>query len=53
MVLTLEPFLTTGGPHITTQPDGWTLTTAPGKLVAQFEHTIIITKDKPVLLTAV
>lgn len=53
MVLTLEPFLTTGAIHVKTQPDGWTLKTTDGSLAAQFEHTVIITKDAPILVTAV
>jgi len=53
LVITLEPFLTTGARHIRTMPDGWTLKTRDGSLVAQFEHTVVITKDKPILVTAV
>lgn len=52
-VLTLEPFLTTGAIHINTQPDGWTLRTTDGSLAAQYEHTVIITQDRPILVTAV
>ena len=53
MVMTLEPFLTTGAIHVKTQPDGWTLRTPDGSLVAQYEHTVIITQGKPILVTAV
>ena len=52
MVLTLEPFLTTGKPHIRKAADGWTLRTIDGALAAQFEHTVVITRGKPVLVTA-
>jgi methionyl aminopeptidase len=52
-VLTLEPFLTTGADHVKTDPDGWTLRTTDGSLAAQYEHTVIITKDRPILVTAV
>ncbi|MFW5748620.1 MAG: type I methionyl aminopeptidase [Chloroflexota bacterium] len=52
-VITLEPFLTTGARHIKTMPDGWTLKTVDGSLSAQFEHTVVITNDKPILVTAV
>jgi len=31
--------------------DGWTTITTDGKLSAQFEHTIAITKDGPIILT--
>ncbi|MEP7292643.1 MAG: type I methionyl aminopeptidase [Chloroflexota bacterium] len=53
LVITLEPFLTPGTGRIYTAEDGWTIKTADGKPFAQFEHTIIITKDKPILVTAV
>lgn len=53
LVVTLEPFLTTGARHVVTLPDGWTLKTRDGSLAAQFEHTIIVTEDKPILVTAV
>jgi methionyl aminopeptidase len=53
MVITLEPFLTTGARHINTMPDGWTLKTRDGSLAAQCEHTVVITRDRPILVTAV
>lgn len=51
-VLTLEPFLTTGAIHVNTLDDGWTLRTTDGSMVAQFEHTIVVTKDRPIIVTA-
>lgn len=51
-VLTLEPFLSTGPRHASETADGWTLITAPGHHSAQFEHTVIITDDEPLILTA-
>lgn len=53
MVLTIEPFLTTGATHIKTDADGWTLRTVDGSLSAQYEHTIVVTPGKPILVTAV
>lgn len=53
LVMTLEPFLTTGATEVKTDPDGWTLRTTDGSLAAQYEHTIIITKERPILVTAV
>ena len=53
MVLTVEPFLTTGAIHVKTDPDGWTLRTVDGSLSAQYEHTLIVTNGKPILATAV
>lgn len=51
MVITLEPFLTTGGPQAETAEDGWTLLNAGGSRTAQFEHTMVITKGQPLVLT--
>ncbi len=53
LVITIEPFLTTGKGRIVTAEDGWTLKTLDGSWTAQYEHTIIITKDRPILVTAV
>lgn len=50
-VLTLEPFLTTGPEHTTLAADGWTLKIPNGHYSAQFEHSMVVTKGKPVLLT--
>jgi methionyl aminopeptidase len=53
MVLTIEPFLTTGARSVYTEPsNGWTLMTSDGSLSAQFEHTLVITKGRPVIITA-
>lgn len=51
LVMTIEPFLTTGAQRIYTDPDGWTLKTTDGSLSAQFEHTLVITRGKPVVIT--
>ncbi|KIL35494.1 methionine aminopeptidase [Cohnella kolymensis] len=51
MVITIEPMLNIGTYHCTIDPDGWTARTADGKLSAQYEHTIAITKDGPLILT--
>lgn len=53
MVMTIEPFLTYGSGRIFTAKDGWTLKTSDGQLAAQYEHTVVITKGKPILVTAV
>jgi methionyl aminopeptidase len=50
-VLTLEPFLTTGPEHTVLGDDGWTLSIPAGHLSAQFEHSLVVTKGKPVILT--
>jgi methionyl aminopeptidase len=51
MVITIEPILNLGMPFITMKPDGWTAVTIDGSLSAQYEHTIAITKNGPLILT--
>lgn len=50
-VITIEPFLSTGADYVVEQSDGWTLCLPGGGFAAQHEHTIIITKNKPIILT--
>lgn len=50
LVLAIEPFLSTGATWALEADDGWTLRT-PGHLSAQFEHTIVVTRDEPLILT--
>lgn len=52
LVITIEPFLTPGSGEIYTDADGWTLRTADRTPMAQFEHTLIVTRDKPIVVTA-
>ncbi len=52
MVITIEPFLSTRSRLVKEQPDGWTLVGARGNLSAQYEHTMIITKGKPIVVTS-
>ena len=49
LVLAIEPFLTTGIGRVV--GDGWPLRTMDNAIAAQFEHTIIVTKDRPIILT--
>ena len=51
MVIAVEPFLSTKSQFVSEMEDGWTLAAQPKNLSAQFEHTMIITKGKPILLT--
>jgi len=51
MVLALEPMLNLGSPEISLDSDGFTYRTRDGAHSAHFEHTIVITKDGPVILT--
>lgn len=51
MVLTLEPFLSTGERYAEERSDGWTLAVKPGQLTAQYEHTLIVTEREPIIVT--
>ena len=51
VVLAIEPFLTTGKGHVLEEQDGWSLRTTDRTIAAQFEHTIIVTKNEPIILT--
>jgi len=42
---TIEPMICTGSAKSIFWPDDWTATTVDGGLSAQFEHTLLITKD--------
>ncbi len=53
MTLTIEPFLTRGIGRIYTADDGWTLKTMSGHHACQYEHTIVITRGKPLLTTLI
>jgi methionyl aminopeptidase len=52
MVLALEPMVTAGDWRTRQLEDQWTVVTADGSLAAHFEHTIAVTDDGPVVLTA-
>ena len=52
LVITIEPIISAGSGESAVQPDRWTIRTADGSLSAHHEHTIVITKDEPILLTA-
>ncbi|WP_339209599.1 type I methionyl aminopeptidase [Paenibacillus sp. FSL K6-3182] len=51
MVLTIEPMLNTGKYHSKIDEDGWTARTIDGGLSAQYEHTLAITENGPIILT--
>ena len=51
LVLAIEPFLTPGIGRVTQERDGWSLRTVDKTIAAQFEHTIIVTKNEPIILT--
>lgn len=51
MVLTIEPMINMGTFRMKIDDNQWTARTVDGELSAQFEHTIAITKEGPVILT--
>jgi methionyl aminopeptidase len=52
LVLAVEPMVAAGRGGVTTRGDGWTIGTRDGSLSAHFEHTVVITRGKPLILTA-
>ncbi|QDA59511.1 type I methionyl aminopeptidase [Hymenobacter jejuensis] len=50
-VVAVETFISTRATLAHQLSDGWTLATKDGSFVAQHEHTIVITDDKPLILT--
>lgn len=51
MVFTIEPMLNQGRAAVETEDDGWTVVTRDGKLSAQFEHTVAVTRNGVRVLT--
>lgn len=52
LVLTIEPILSVGSSEVQIEADGWTCTTRDGSLAVHYEHTVVITQNRPLLLTA-
>lgn len=52
LVLTIEPMVSAGSGEPVEDADGWTIRTRDGSLSSHFEHTLVITKGAPILLTA-
>ena len=51
MIFTIEPMITIGHPRVVMLDDGWTAVTHDGTPTAQFEHTILVTKQGYEVLT--
>jgi methionyl aminopeptidase len=51
MTLAIEPMINMGTSDVRLLEDGWTVRTADGLPSAHFEHTVLITKDEPDILT--
>lgn len=52
LVITVEPIIGESTSKWVDGDDGWTVRTADGSLAAHYEHTLVITRGKPILLTA-
>jgi methionyl aminopeptidase len=53
MVVAIETFVSTGADFAEEAGDGWTLVTEDHSLVAQYEHSLIVTEGEPIILTQV
>ena len=51
-IFTVEPMINLGTWEDVTWGDNWTAVTRDGKRSAQFEHTVVVTKDGVEILTA-
>jgi len=52
VVLAIEPMVNAGGADVRSLDDGWTVVTVDGSLSAHFEHTVAVTHEGPLVLTA-
>ncbi len=52
MTIALEPMVLAGSPETRTLQDGWAVASKDGRLTAHFEHTVAVTPDGPLVLTA-
>ena len=52
LVITIEPIIAAGSGRAVVAKDGWTVLTADHRPSAHYEHTLVITKRAPILLTA-
>jgi methionyl aminopeptidase len=52
MVVAIEPMVSTGSARTVLDKDGWTVRTRDGSLAAHYEHTVVITRGRPIFLTA-
>jgi methionyl aminopeptidase len=52
LVITVEPIIAAGSGRAVVEKDGWTVRTADRRASAHYEHTLVITKGQPILLTA-
>jgi methionyl aminopeptidase len=51
MVITIEPMINLGVWQSKMDDNGWTARTQDGSISSQYEHTLVITKGKPIITT--
>ncbi len=51
-VFTIEPFISNGARYVEEREDRWTLGTSERFRTVQYEHTLIVTKNSPIVITA-
>lgn len=51
MTIAIEPMVNMGDYKVITKSDGWTVVTADGKPSAHFEHTVVVSTNKAIVLT--
>ena len=51
LVIAIEPVISAGSGESVETADGWTVETADGAPSAHFEHTVVITHGRPLVLT--
>jgi methionyl aminopeptidase len=52
LVITIEPIIAATTRNVLLDRDGWTVRTSDGSFSAHYEHTVVITRGAPILLTA-
>ncbi len=52
MTFAIEPMINAGAPDVVVHDDEWSISTADGSLSAHFEHTVAVTEEGPMILTA-
>ena len=51
MTIAIEPMVNAGRPEVRVLNDGWTVVTKDGQLSAHFEHTVLVSRGDPEILT--
>ena len=51
LVVAMETFISLGTSLVVEEPNGWTMSTDDGSWAAQYEHTVVVTRKGPVILT--